>query len=138
LDTPPDKIGFIDKSGNIQIPLSAKYASVQSFAEGLGAVKDRTSGKWGFIDADGTLAISCKFDKTYGFSDGLAAVLVANKYGFIDKAGKGVIEPSFDSIEQLHFHDYVHGFQCGLAKVKNNGRTVFIDKAGKEVYTEPE
>ncbi|ECS1419287.1 WG repeat-containing protein, partial [Campylobacter coli] len=46
------------------------------------------------------------------------------KWGFIDKSGKIVIEPKFDSI---------WSFREGLVKVGLNGKYGLIDKSGKIV-----
>lgn len=42
-----------------------------------------------------------KFSSDIGFSEGLAAVLIGNYYGFIDKAGKIAIKPHFDFAQQF-------------------------------------
>ena len=52
--------------------VSPKYEDAESFSDGLAAVKQ--GGKWGYIDEDGKLVISCQFDKAYPFSEGLAIV----------------------------------------------------------------
>ncbi|HEE9620303.1 TPA: WG repeat-containing protein, partial [Campylobacter coli] len=53
-----------------------------------------------------------------------AKVELNRKYGFMDKNGKIVIEPKFDSISS---------FREGLAKVGLNGKYGLIDKSGKIV-----
>ena len=53
---------------------------------------------------------------------------MANKYGFIDKSGKVVIEPQFDSAS-----NFSEGFAC----VEKDGKWGFIDKSGK-VVIEPQ
>ncbi|EAI9641912.1 WG repeat-containing protein, partial [Campylobacter coli] len=45
-------------------------------------------------------------------------------WGFIDRSGKFVIKPKFDSVGK---------FSEGLAGVKLNGKYGFIDKSGKFV-----
>jgi len=57
------------------------------------------------------------------FSEGLGRIKVGDKWGFIDKTGKIVIEPQF--IEAGDFSD-------GLAPVEANGKWGFIDKNGKK------
>jgi hypothetical protein len=53
-----------------------------------------TGGKWGYIDKRGRLVIDAEFESAAPFSEGLAAVGVGrNRYGYIDTAGKFVIEP---------------------------------------------
>ena len=58
------------------------------------------------------------------FSEGLAAVKLYGKWGFIDKSGNVVI--SFK-------YDYAYRFSEGLAAVKLDGKWGFIDKSGNEV-----
>ena len=60
-------------------------------------------------------------DKYY---EGLAIVILNDKFGFIDKTGKEVIPIKYD---------YAQDFSEGLAKVKLNNKWGFIDKTGKEV-----
>ncbi len=43
--------------------------------------------------------IEPQFDGAFPFDGGLADVRVGDKYGFIDKTGKFVIEPRFDFAE---------------------------------------
>jgi hypothetical protein len=51
------------------------------FHEGLARMIKK--GKWGFIDRNGGLAIDHKFDQSFDFSEGLAAVHVGDTYGFM-------------------------------------------------------
>ena len=60
----------------------------------------------------------------YGFSDGLAAVELNDKFGFIDKTGKEVIPLIYDN---------AYSFSNGLAVVALNGKYGFIDETGREV-----
>ncbi|EMS7459497.1 WG repeat-containing protein, partial [Campylobacter coli] len=60
----------------------------------------------------------------WNFNEGLASVGLNGKIGLIDKSGKFVIKPKFDSIRS---------FREGLAKVELNGKWGFIDKSGKIV-----
>ena len=53
---------------------------------------------------------------------------MAEKYGYIDKNGKVVIEPQFD---------YAYPFSEGLAHVNKDAKYGFIDKSGK-VVIEPQ
>lgn len=85
-----------------------------------------------------TYIVSPKFDNAGSFSEGLAAVKVGDKWGFIDKTGKMVIEPQFNP-RQAQFNSR---FSDGLAAVNfeeatDPARTVgsatrwgFIDKTG--------
>lgn len=59
-----------------------------------------------------------------GYAENLAPVVQNGKYGFVDKAGKIAIAPSYQE---------AHSFGDGLALVKQNGKFGFIDKTGKMV-----
>ena len=59
-----------------------------------------------------------------GFHDGLAAFMFNGKVGFIDRTGKVVIPPEYDS---------ANDFSEGFAKVVKNNKGGYIDKTGKEI-----
>lgn len=54
------------------------------FAQDLHFFKD-VNGKYGFKDNNEDIIISAKYDDAYVFSEGLAAVKIIDKWGFIDK-----------------------------------------------------
>src|SRR5262249_38793674 len=87
---------------------------------------------YGYIDSTGKLVIKSQF-YTMGFSDGLAAVLIYDKWGYIDKTGKMVIEPKFEYKPNIINQD----FSEGLAAVGIKGKWGFIDKTGK-IAIEPQ
>ena len=92
-------------------------------------VTAKVSGKEGIINAKGEWVINPIYDhvdrKTFG-PNGLAAVQLDGKYGYIDKNGKTVIEQQFD---------YASSFaENGLARIKaNDGKWGYIDKTGKMI-----
>ena len=69
-----------------------------------------------------------KYDEVENFSEGLAAVELDGKWGFIDQTGKEVVPLRYDDVEY---------FFEGLAAVRvgdwETGKWGFIDKTGKEV-----
>ena len=119
--------------------------------------KQDTSGKWGYVDAQGNTVIPCKYDWAGSFREGLAAVELNNKWGFIDKQGNTVIPCKYDWAgsfseglawvqlngcgfidQQGHTvipckYDWAGSFSEGLAAVKLNGKYGFIDKQGNTV-----
>lgn len=101
------KLFYVDKSGQVIISseITAQYYQVYDFCEGLARVfikdvSDGTSltGKYGFIDKHGQLAIPIQFEEASDFQEGLAAILISGKFGFIDKNGQLVIAAQFDRV----------------------------------------
>lgn len=60
------------------------------------------TGKWGFLNKDGKVAIRPAFDDVGFFSEGLAAVNQKGLWGFINLKGKQVIKPAFRSAWAFH------------------------------------
>ncbi|MFN6486262.1 MULTISPECIES: WG repeat-containing protein [unclassified Nostoc] len=56
----------------------------------------RISDKCGYINTNGEIIISLKFDEAWDFSEGLAKVKIGSKHGWIDTDGKFVIPCQFD------------------------------------------
>jgi hypothetical protein len=83
-----DLFGFINEAGDIVIPFS--YAGCSHFFEGKAVVIDGTR-KSGFIDAQGKLSISPRFEGTGRYYGGLCAI----DGGYIDHSGNWLIEPQF-------------------------------------------
>ncbi len=88
-------------------------------------------GNRGYIDDNGKLLFKLPKEvyQAGRFSDGLACIAVTTpdhygRRGFIDTAGKVVIEPQFIRAE---------GFSEGLARVEINGKVGYINKQGKLV-----
>lgn len=90
-------------SGNILIP-SHEYQNKE------GMVKD----------------ISLKYDKVKNFSEGLAAVAIGDKWGFINLENNLVIPAIYQE---------VRNFQNGTATVKLAGKWLLINKFGQEIKT---
>jgi hypothetical protein len=134
--------GFIDRTGSFRITVDYEHAD-DSFSEGLLAIIRGDPPRGVYLKRDGQVAMEIPFwqqrtarqRSLYSisrlqlapFSEGLAPVLSFNKLGFIDRAGKLVVEPLFRETS---------GFSEGLAAVKiigSDGRYVwgYIDRAGR-------
>lgn len=99
-----------------------------------------------------------KYDYVWNFNDGLAAVRLNGKAGFIDKSGKEVIPIKYDlagkfedelAIVRLNYkyslidksgkeiaplkYDYIDSFHDGLAFVTLNDKFGYIDRFGEEI-----
>ncbi len=128
--------GYINKNGIFQIPL--KYDSCSKFFENHAAVSLGDSNS--VITRKGTITeISWKehfsrqsknsrkgltslFERTLYFYNGLVAVRMNNKWGYIDKKGKVIIAPQFINAGY---------FSNGLAPVQIERKWGYIDRTGK-------
>jgi hypothetical protein len=85
--------------------------------------------RWGFIDAKGEIVIKPQFEEVTDFSpEGVAVVRVASNYTLIDRTGKRLRKPVFDSIWNI-------GRRPANLRVSN--RWGYIDKSGKVVIDMP-
>jgi hypothetical protein len=121
--------------------IEPQFDFAQPFSEGLAEVK--ITDDWGYIDKTGSIVIPPQFSDydgnidtlketrpplhiingTMSFSEGLAAVQVGGKWGFINKNGAVVINPNFLDVVG-------GGFREDLAFVFINGKYGFIEKTG--------
>lgn len=89
------------------------------------AYQCENGGKYGFKDkGTGEQIIECKYNSAMDFTDGLAAVMINLKWGFINSKGEEVIPLKYDRC---------YPFSDGLAAVRLNNKYGFVDKNGKEV-----
>lgn len=136
-------LGFIDRNGKFVIPEEFRRLDM-SFAEGVVAavsLKDPPRGV--YLDRSGKVVFEIplwqqrtrrqleysvlNWRVDVPFSEGLAPILSFNRIGFVDKAGRVVIEPLFRG---------TNGFSEGLAGVKiigSDGNYVwgYIDRRGR-------
>jgi hypothetical protein len=118
-----DKFGFIDEKGNIIV--QPKYDNHNNYSNDL--TISYPINNYRYLDENGVVKIESKSSlhpKGF-FSEGLAAVKLNNKMGFIDKTGSEVIPI---------IYDFVYNFSDGLALVGLNGIQSFIDKTGQVVF----
>ena len=81
--------------------------------------------KWGYIDAAGAEKIGFEYEYASDFSEGLAAVGLAGRIGFINDQGEMVIPARYQRARPFH---------CGLSVVAEfAGEPHYIDRFGLEV-----
>jgi hypothetical protein len=134
--------GCLDASGRCIVEPQFKYMG--QYSNGLSHTS-LDDGQWGFIDLDGNMAISFKFEDATPFREGLAAVKLNGKWGFINLAGDFVIDPTYDAMNTFTNCNYnifasdehkeqgldeslTHnvGFFDGIARVIQDGMCFFI------------
>ncbi len=119
------QIGFINRNGEIAIPLQFDVAS--PFSEGLAfAVKD---GKFGFIDKNGNFIFTVDGYVAKQFSGGLNFIGKLIKHNqsawrLIDRTGKYLSDYIYEDVRE---------FSNGFAAVKKDGRWLFINRNNEEV-----
>ena len=89
-------------------------------------------GRYGYLDSNGKVAITCMYPSATDFSEDLAAVKKPGdeeRFYFIDKTGKEVFKKKADRVGM--FSDG----KCQVWILKKN-KTYFIDKEGKKVKEE--
>jgi hypothetical protein len=121
-----NKFGYIDKTGNYRI--NPVYKSATIFSEGLACVVSE-NGKPQYIDTKGEVQISMDMGDFCGiFINGLATILVGDKWGYIDKKGEVVINPQFDNL-----NPFENDLTAVASTNKTTGETLwgFINKKGE-------
>ena len=115
--------GFVDKNGNEII--KCQYHIVLPFREGLAAVEDKKTMKWGYINKKGEVVIPFIFVYPRSFTEGYAFVKKEdNKWAYIDKRGENITPWGETHRVNLFFVD-------GLAPIYSNGKCGYIDYSGK-------
>ena len=139
-----EKFGAIDRNGDIVIDF--RYQSLGDFKEGLISFRLTDDSRLGYINTKGKAVITPIWDAGLDFSEGLAAVGIADndklKWGFIDRKGKVVIKPKYDAVTpdvgDLSFYVDINGgrFINGFATMyleDDKITQVTIDKQGNEI-----
>jgi hypothetical protein len=118
------KWGFIDRAGNIVVPLI--FQQVGRFIGGRASVK--LDNKWGFVDINGKI-IPPQFDQVTPFVEERAFVRIKGLWGVINTRGDFLVKPQFSSQSV---------FSQGLAAVSFNRdgtyKTALIDRDGNIVF----
>ena len=81
-----------------------------------------SEGKYGFINAKGSVVINTIYDSAFYFSDGYCCIREGNQWGYIDSLGEMVIQPQFDS---------TFTFNDGLALVFKDSMAGYIGADGE-------
>ncbi len=121
------KYYFIDQTGRT-VMTTDKYKGAGSFSGGFATVKDKDKGA-GVIDKTGKIVIGfqLQFYQISSFSEGLAAVNIRNKWGWIDKSGQVVIQPEYDWVNEM---------SEGVAVVSIGDEVFIIDRNGEKIFSQ--
>ncbi len=123
------KWGYIDKTGKLVIPFM--FGAGQQFMNERAAVVSLAKGipEYGYINTKGEFPTELRYDMAMPYGEGLASVRsFAEKFKFIDIAGKVAIPPQFLSGGQ-----FAEGLAPVQAQTPEGVRWGYIDKQGKIV-----
>jgi hypothetical protein len=141
-----NKWGFVDTTGKVVIPL--KYDFAWGVFDSLVAVQK--NGKWGFIDLNNSVVIPIEYDSPFfpEFHEGIAAVEIKNRIGFINKENKKITEFKYYSLcpasyglkmkngvsARVRITVANYKFENGYATVQNKDcKMGLIDSNGNEI-----
>ena len=109
-----DQCGLLDKNSSFITPTWNRQSGPfsENYSEGLASANK--DGQWGYVDRARSVVIPFqfkyagkfdqgmanlippKYDDVYPFSDGLAPVELAGKWGYVDRAGDVVVPIQYD------------------------------------------
>ncbi len=115
-----EQYGLIDTSGQLQTPLIYEKLSGGQGGEYL----FRQNNRYGILSVSGKTILPAQYDKLKAFSpEGLAAAKKDKQWGYLNRAGKWIIPPTF--LEAA-------SFQEGSAVVRHpDGQAALIDPNGR-------
>jgi len=137
------KLGYVDSRGRFIIP--PKFDEATPFSEEVAAVKICSKDGlpypltrstvlclWGYIDKTGAYTIAPKYIAAFPFINGVARYWTGpwttiDKYGIIDKNGREILGPTFDSISTDFFE--------GLAPFRIGDKWGYVDTKGEIVIS---
>lgn len=97
------------------------------FQEGLATVSTSAGEEFksGFVDRSGTFVIAPQFEQAFPFSEGMATVRLANRWGAIDRGGNLVLKPEYHML---------NSFRGGLAYYEKETRQGYLNPNGNSVW----
>jgi len=115
--------GVLDEAGSFVPPTWDRQSRPfpESYSEGLAPANE--SDKWGYVDRQRNVVIPFQFKYAGRFDEGMARVLLNNKFFFVNRAGTRMT-PEFDGA--FDFHE-------GLAAVNVGKNVGYINRAGSFV-----
>jgi len=119
------KDGFseaLSSDGKVLLTKSLQFQSIMDFSEDYYLIKEEN--RWGFVDEEGRLRISNRYDSAGIFQEGIAPIKLRGKWGFIDKNEALKIQPHYDKVAS---------FVDGRSIVQEGNLYGLIDKQGNEV-----
>ena len=130
VDDATGKCGYIDKTGQLVIPL--EYDTVYPFSDGMAVV--RKGDKWGAIDQNNNVVIPLQYDGSFGGTDGYMTVQVNGKYGLVDKEDQMVVPAEYDDISTFE-NGAAYAIKDGYVYLITEGAAASIAYASTQIVT---
>ena len=130
VDDATGKCGYIDKTGQLVIPL--EYDAAYPFSDGMAVV--RQGDKWGAIDRNNNVVIPFQYDGSFGGTDGYMTVRVNGKYGLVDKENRMVVPAEYDDISTFE-NGAAYAIKGGCVYLITEGAAASIAYASTQTVT---
>jgi hypothetical protein len=115
-----DKLGFIDRQGNLVVPIQFDTATV--FINGLSKVS--VGGKYGLINRDGRYVLPADYDEITDFYNEFGTIRSGNGYGVINNRGEIVCDTVYEMVGRC---------SNGVIPVKSGGLWGLVDTGGAQI-----
>ena len=115
------RYAFLYPVGTMKSELFIHHDS-RLYKDGMVAIQNRKSKKWGFADIRLKIVVPCVYDQVGNFSDGMVWVKQNGKTGYVDREGILIIPLLYSAGKD---------FKNGLFPVEKDGKWGYIDKDGK-------
>ena len=116
--------GFVDHDGHEVIP--PQFGEATYFSEGFALASPPNSELLGILDKRGSFVRAPEYEDGREFHEGLAAVSVNGRWGYVDAGGSWIIPPTFSHAED---------FRRGLARVSwKKGVYGYVNNKGDAVW----
>lgn len=110
------------------------YPFVDDYGEGMLAFRESNDGKWGYMDESGKVVIGQKFTGTQPFVEGKAIVHISDLSGLIDREGKFIIKPHYNTLLNLEEGHFALGKAIDPGRPYIGSKYAIADTAG-HIYT---
>lgn len=146
VSNPGEQIKIVDESGDEVAVMPDNVSRVYRFSDdGLAVYKDGATGKYGYIDRSGDIAIKARYDEAKGFNEGLALVCIGSgdkgkrkesegKVVIINKSGKETGSFSLDKYKPLGLF-FSDGLLPVCQKEAETKRIEYVNEKGEVVLT---
>jgi hypothetical protein len=119
------KVGVMNLNGDVLIPPEKYDGNMWTcFSEGMAALIEPETRKFGYMNLKGELVINYKYDWANKFNDNVASVNINDKWGYVDGSGKEIIPIQYS---------FATDFSNNVAYVEINNKKMLIDKKGSVV-----